>query len=203
MSSRSSASLDKTQLRQSIRHARRALSTTSRRQAAVGLLHSLRNSAHFQHSQHIGIYLTNDGEIDTSLLIKDLRQRGKTLYLPALHPLRKGHLSFTHWQAQTPMVNNRYGIAEPKFYRQRVIPARYLDLVCMPLVAFDSQGNRLGMGGGFYDRTLAFMRHSKQKPALIGLAYELQKVTDLPLEPWDVPLNGIATEKNFYTFSSC
>lgn len=193
--------LDKQQLRRHIRRVRRKLGPLQRQQAALGLLHSLRHSPHFQHSQHIAIYLTNDGEIDTSLLIKDLRRRGKTLYLPALHPLRKGYLSFTHWHSKTPMLHNRFGIAEPEFQGARVMPTRFLDLICLPLVAFDEQGNRLGMGGGFYDRSLAFMHQSTQKPALIGLAYELQKVERLALEPWDIPLDAIATEKQLYLFS--
>lgn len=190
--------IDKQQLRRQMRVQRQNLNLTTRRQAARGLLYSLRQSRHFQHSQHIGVYLTNDGEIDTSLLIKDLRQRGKTLYLPALHPIRKGHLSFTHWQTSRPLVANRFGIDEPEFHQTRVMPARFLQLICMPLVAFDEQGNRLGMGGGFYDRSLAFMREDGQKPALIGLAYELQKVAELPTEPWDMPLDSIATEQRLY-----
>lgn len=185
-------------LRQEIRRKRRALTPIQRQLAAKNLLKNLRQSRHFQHSQHVAIYLTNDGEIDTQYLIKDLCARGKTLYLPIVHPLRAGHLSFVEWQTVTPMVKNRFGISEPSFKQSMRMSTPFIQLICMPLVAFDEQGNRLGMGGGFYDRTLAFMRDSVQQPALIGLAYELQRVESLPIEPWDVPLTAIATEQGFY-----
>lgn len=190
----------KSELRRRMREQRRRLSRAQRRMAANTLLHSLRRAPHFQHSRHIAVYLTNDGEIDTGPLIRDLQRRGKTLYLPVLHPLRKGHLSFLHWHRNTPMVRNRFGIAEPQFGRARPMPARFLHLVCMPLVAFDSCGNRLGMGGGFYDRTLAFIRQGGPQPALLGCAYEWQKTDSLPSEAWDIPLTAIATDRALYRF---
>lgn len=190
----------KPELRRLMRERRRHLSRAERRQAAQQLLHQLRQSRHFQHSRHIAVYLTNDGEIDTGPLIRDLQRRGKMLYLPVLHPLRKGHLSFLLWQRNTPMLRNRFGIAEPEFGRSRVMPVRYLQLICMPLVAFDAAGNRLGMGGGFYDRTLGAVRSAGQQPALLGCAYELQKVAQLPAESWDIPLTAIATEQHYYGF---
>src|SRR5690606_20410008 len=76
----------------------------------------------------------------------------------------------------------------------------FVQLVCMPLVAFDQQGNRLGMGGGFYDRTLAFMHQPGQQPALLGCAYDWQKTTALAAEPWDIPLSAIATDQRLYRF---
>lgn len=193
--------MNKSELRRQIRIQRRSLSPQHKRQAAQQLLHSLRQSKHFQHSQHIAIYITNDGEIDTSVLIKDLRQRGKTLYLPVVHPLRKGHLAFVRWQATQPMHKNRFGILEPQLNPAQSIPTAMLQLICMPLVAFDESGNRLGMGGGFYDRSLAFMHQQGNKPALIGLAYELQKVAQLPVEAWDIPLTAIATNQQLYQFN--
>lgn len=169
--------------------------------AAQNLLKSLRRFPHFQHSQHIAIYLTNDGEIDTSILIEDLKKRGKTLYLPIMKPCTKGHLSFMRWHSYTQMTKNRFKIAEPVVVKEDVIPPALLQLICMPLVAFDEQGNRLGMGGGFYDRSLAFMASKGNKPALLGLAYELQKIDNLPTEPWDIALDAIATDKKLYLFN--
>jgi 5-formyltetrahydrofolate cyclo-ligase len=83
------------------------------------------------------------------------------------------------------------------------VHSRVLDVILMPLVAFDGQGNRLGMGAGYYDRTLAFLRHRRhwRKPRIIGLAYEFQRMPALPAEPWDVPLDGIITEAGFYKIS--
>lgn len=193
--------MNKTEIRQKVRQSRRALSASQRRLAAHNLLRNLRQFSHFQHSQHIAIYLTNDGEIDTSILIKDLKQRGKTLYLPVMQPCKKGYLNFVRWHASTRMVKNRFNIAEPVAVKEEVIPTAFLELICLPLVAFDEQGNRLGMGGGFYDRSLAFMADAGNKPALLGLAYELQKIDSLPTEPWDIPLDAIATDKKLYLFS--
>jgi 5-formyltetrahydrofolate cyclo-ligase len=192
--------MNKTELRRHMRRQRRALNRRQREQAAWHLLRSLRQSAHFQYSRHIAVYLTNDGEIDTSVFIRDLQRRGKTLYLPVLHPLRKGHLSFLPFNRQSRMVKNRFGISEPDFAGHRAMPARFIHLICMPLVAFDKDGNRLGMGGGFYDRTLAFSRSEGNKPRLIGCAYELQKVEALPAEAWDIPLTAIATNAGLHRF---
>ncbi|MCD8521703.1 MAG: 5-formyltetrahydrofolate cyclo-ligase [Saccharospirillaceae bacterium] len=183
-----------------MRRQRRALNRRQRQQSAQQLLHSLRQSTHFQHSRHIAVYLTNDGEIDTSVFIRDLQRRGKILYLPVLHPLRKGHLSFLPFNRQSRMVKNRFGISEPDFASHRPMPVRFIHLICMPLVAFDKSGNRLGMGGGFYDRTLAFSRLAGNKPRLIGCAYEWQKVGALPAEDWDIPLTAIATDAELHRF---
>ena len=196
----STTMLSKPELRRQMRNQRRRLTQPQRRQAAAQLLHSLRHNRHFQYSRHIAVYLTNDGEIDTGPLIRDLQRRGKCLYLPVLHPLRQGHLSFLRWDRHTKLVKNRFGIREPVFGHSRSMPARFVQLVCMPLVAFDQQGNRLGMGGGFYDRTLAFMHQPGQQPALLGCAYDWQKTTALAAEPWDIPLSAIATDQRLYRF---
>lgn len=95
---------------------------------------------------------------------------------------------------------NRFGIPEPA--GTTVFRARQLDLLLMPLVGFDTAGHRLGMGGGFYDATLAYMRQRRhwRKPRLIGVAFECQRVTALPHDPWDMPLDAVLTEKRLYRF---
>ena len=190
----------KVQIRRQMRSARRNLSRSFRRQASIGLLRSLDQSPQFRSVRRIAVYLTNDSEIDTSFFIRTLQKRNKTLLLPVLHPLRKGHLSFLPYHSGSPMTTNRFGIAEPDFRRLKAVPASFISVICMPLVAFDESGNRLGMGGGFYDRTLAFMHRPGQRPSLIGCAYELQKMPALPAEPWDIPLNAIATEQKLHRF---
>lgn len=78
-----------------------------------------------------------------------------------------------------------------------------LDLIILPLVAFDLSGNRLGMGGGFYDRTLSF-KHQRchwKGPKLIGIAHELQRVDLLPVNDWDIPLDAVITEQKLYQFT--
>jgi len=150
-------------------------------------------------TKHIAIYFSNDGEIDTSLLINELWKRNHTLYLPVIHPFNGATLLFQRYEKNSPMKANRYGILEPKLNCSQICPLTDLDYLLMPLVAFDNQGNRLGMGGGFYDKTLAQLHQGNwQKPQLIGLAHSCQKVDALPIESWDVPLKTIITPDKIY-----
>ena len=79
------------------------------------------------------------------------------------------------------------------------MPLKYMDIIFVPLVAFDRNGNRLGMGGGFYDRALAFTQNSTNlsRPLLLGLAHHFQEVERLTSKKWDIPLNGILTDQEF------
>ena len=193
--------MDKTRIRKQMRKMRRALTPAQRVQAGRGLKRSALTSGVLLNSQRLALYLVNDGEIDPQQLIDQLQRMGKTVYLPTLHPLRKGALAFVLYNRQTRMIKNRFGIPEPDFrYGKRIHP-RFLDTVFMPLVAFDQQGNRLGMGGGFYDRTLAFTRKPGKKPRLIGCAHEFQCLSAIPAEAWDIPLSAIATDVTLRTFN--
>lgn len=192
--------MNKSDLRKLIRNKRRRLPLAERRRAARQLLCQLHQSSRFLAAQRVALYLANDGEIDPQFVIDDLQQRGKQVLLPVLHPLKSGQLSFVRFHKNTVMRRNRYGISEPDFrHGQRVNP-RFISVICLPLVAFDEQGNRLGMGGGYYDRSLAFSHQSGQKPDLIGCAYEFQQVPQLPAETWDIPLHAIATNGRFRQF---
>lgn len=141
------------------------------------------------HAQTIALYLAFDGEISTSLLIKTLWQQGKTVCLPRLHPFAAGQLLFFCYQPNSVLQVNAFSIFEPQLDITTLVPQAELDIIFTPLVAFDRQGNRLGMGGGFYDRTL---QHWQQKNFIpIGLAHRCQQVEQLPIESWDVPLSQI------------
>lgn len=192
----------KARLRLHMRRQRRALSQRQQRHAARQLMQQLHQSARYLAAQHIALYLVNDGEIDTRYLLNDLKRRGKKVYLPCLHPFKHGHLLFVRYRQGSRMTTNRYGIAEPDIRFNRRMPARFLNVVCLPLVAFDSDGNRLGMGGGYYDRSFAFMVKGGQKPMLIGCAHECQRVEHLPTESWDIPLSAIATDHKLRFFTS-
>jgi 5-formyltetrahydrofolate cyclo-ligase len=111
-------------------------------------------------------------------------------------------LWFTPYAADSELVQNRFGIPEPRVLPRRRVPPWRLDLILVPLVGFDSAGNRLGMGGGFYDQTLAFLQRRShwRKPRLLGIAYDFQQLDQLPAEPWDIPLDGIATESRIHLF---
>lgn len=189
-------------IRQQVRKLRNALSPGQQQQAAQMLVGQMLQLPQLMDATHIALYLSNDAELDTKPLIQALWQAGKNLYLPILHPFVPGYLIFQRYQQDTPMKLNKFQIPEPVLNCADIIPVAELDVICTPLVAFDAQGNRLGMGGGFYDRTLAQLEttmcgnHSTLNPAspvLIGLAHQCQQVATVPVEAWDIPLPIIAT----------
>ncbi|WP_163557856.1 5-formyltetrahydrofolate cyclo-ligase [Halomonas sp. NO4] len=186
------------QLRQTLRRRRRALDTRQQRRAAQALCRRLRQLPEVRRARRVALYLPNDGEIDPQPLIPWLTRRGVRVYLPVLKPLTPNTLWFVHYHARTPMVRNRFGILEPETrhgaHRARRRPTWALDLILLPLVGFDGDGQRLGMGGGFYDRSLAFTRRAGPRPTLIGLAHDCQRVERLPTAPWDVPLDAIVSD---------
>lgn len=188
------------QLRQHIRSLRRSLSAAQQQQASLDLVQQLLRRPELQQALHIALYLTNDGELDTTPLIQALWQQGKTLYLPLLHPVVPGYLVFQLYSPDTVLKPNQFGIGEPELNCSLLCPVDQLDLIFTPLVAFDAQGQRLGMGGGFYDRTLSQLKSDAKKPALIGLAHDCQQVEAVPTEAWDIPLPMICTPSKFLCF---
>lgn len=186
-------------LRQQMRRQRRALTSQQQAQAAFRLCKHLQRHPHLRKAKHVAAYLPNDGELDPQPLIRWCWQQGKTVYLPVLHPLSHNRLWFVRYTPKSCLVANQYGIPEPKAPYRFLRAAQKLDAVLLPLVAFDPEGGRLGMGGGYYDRTFSFiLRSGCTRPHLIGLAHELQKVDKLPVASWDVPLAGIATDRTLY-----
>lgn len=191
---------DKNSLRKRINRQRRDLDRTDRTQAATRLCENLLQTADFRKARHVACYLAVNGEMSLSPVIELCEMLGKQVYLPVLHPFLPRRLWFAPYKTGATMINNRYGIPEPLHHPGDCIDPRTLDLVLMPLVAFDHKGHRLGMGGGYYDRSFAFMstfshwHHTR----LFGIAYELQKVSSLKRENWDVPLHSVITENKIY-----
>lgn len=177
------------QLRQQIRKTRANLTALQQQQAEDSITQQALAFIEERNAQHIALYVSFDGEISTEKLIKTLWAQDKHVYLPVLHPFNPNHLLFLRYLPDTPMLKNKFGIWEPKLNVQNVLPLDELDILFTPLVAFDKQGNRLGMGGGFYDRTLQNWRNSSFIP--VGLAHQCQQVEQLPTEAWDVPLHQI------------
>ena len=177
------------QLRQQIRKTRANLTALQQQQAEDSITQQALALIEARNAQHIALYVSFDGEISTEKLIKILWMQGKQVYLPVLHPFNPNHLLFLRYLPETPMLKNKFGIWEPKLNVKNVLPLKELDILFTPLVAFDKQGNRLGMGGGFYDRTLQNWRNSSFIP--VGLAHQCQQVEQLPTEVWDVPLHQI------------
>lgn len=182
-------------LRRQLRQRRRDLSPGQQTSAAANLCQRLSRQPLFVRSRHIALYLANDGEIDPAPLLQLALQQHKLCYLPVLSPANDNSLWFVRYDQHTPMTTNQFGIAEPVAEPDRCIDPRDLDLVLLPLVGFDAQGHRMGMGGGYYDRTFAFQQgQTGGKPWLLGLAHQCQQVAQLHTAHWDVPLHAIATD---------
>lgn len=189
-------------LRRELRRQRSSLSPSEQARAAGQLARNLAATRLFRTSRRIAVYLPNDGEIATHPVMTRLWAMGKECFLPMLSRLRHDRLWFAPYLPDTALAGNRFGIPEPVVPARAWVRAQELDLILMPLVAFDSQGNRLGMGGGYYDKSLAFLRHRQawRKPHLIGLAHDFQQVPRLEAFPWDIPLHAVVTDRGAHLF---
>lgn len=184
----STSDLSAKELRKIIRQRRKALSAEQQLEAANLLANSLIQNLP-KNVKSIAIYLTNDGEIDPIFFIEACWKRSISVCLPVLHPFNSGQLLFLNYHSKSVMQANIYGIAEPTLDVRNVVPVKNIDIIYTPLVAFDAQGNRMGMGGGYYDRTLAV----NPQVIAIGIAHDCQQVDALTPQSWDVPLSQIIT----------
>ena len=193
----------RTELRKTLRQRRRALNSQQQTQLSLSICQHLSRSQFFLRAKHLALYLPNDGEVDLSPLIEHAWATNKIVYLPVLGLRFTGRLWFVPYQTGDKLYRNRFGIAEPVHaHKDRYLPPRSLDLILLPLVGFDRTGHRLGMGGGFYDKSLV-QRHIAprwRRPKCIGVAYGLQEVPQLQEQIWDVPLDGITTEHGIQIF---
>ncbi len=188
---------ERNELRRYFRSRRRSLSAASQRNHSLNVARHLLNAGHMLRSKRIGGYWTNDGEVDLEPLLTELDYRHKQLALPVVS--RRGQMSFFSYQPGAPLVVNRYDILEPAA-GARFINGRSLNLVLVPLVAFDEFGVRLGMGAGYYDRFLGSIP-ALLRPRIVGIAHEVQRSPDpLPLGDWDVLMDGVVTEHGWQPF---
>jgi 5-formyltetrahydrofolate cyclo-ligase len=185
-------------LRRQLRARRRAIGPQERREAALRLAVFADAARLLRPNRRIALYLALPEEIDTTPLLDRARRRGCRIHLPRITDTRANRMVFV--DARSPWRRGRWGIREPVSSAR--IPTRHLQVVFMPLVGFDEQGNRLGMGKGFYDRALAFRRHHPftRRPLLVGLAFECQAVDALPARAHDVPLDLLITERGIHRF---
>ena len=145
--------MKKPALRKQMRRARRAVPRSIRKQAGVAVARRVSGFCPLLRARRVALYLPVDGELDTGPLLRLLLRRAKKCYLPVLPPHRGGKLLFAPVMTASGFRTNRFGIAEPRCPRKRMLDAARLDVLFVPLVAFDPRGNRLGMGGGYYDRS--------------------------------------------------
>lgn len=179
-------------MRQTCQQIRAQLPASFQRTAARKICSQIRALDQYRYAKRIALYQAVNGEVDLSSLWKSAPLQGKYCYFPALN--EDNSLSFLPATPATRLLNNRFGIAEPDVDRDLALSPEQLDVIFMPLVGFDEKGTRLGMGAGYYDRTLA--NHNAR--LLIGVAYEFQRQSFIEAQPWDVPLALIITERRLY-----
>lgn len=183
-------------IRQTIRQRRRSLTPAEQHTFAIQAAARLLAFEPVIRAKTVALFLSFDGELNTQPLIEALWQAGKNVYLPVLHPFSAGNLLFLRYTPQSTLVANRLNILEPQLDVRDVLPLNKLDVLVTPLVAFDETGQRLGMGGGFYDRTLQNWQQHGLYP--VGLAHDCQRVKALPIEQWDVPLPAVVTPSRLW-----
>ena len=190
---------EKARLRREIRAKRLALPPAKADAAANRAVHRLWSLPILSRARSLALYLPIGGELDCTPLAAQAWRRGRTTFLPVLSGKT---LRFAPFGADSQLQRNRFGILEPASSVRHWVSARQLDVIVAPLVAFDEHANRLGMGGGYYDRTLAFLmqRSSRRRPHFVALAFEIQKIATLPADAWDVRLDAVVTEKRTYRF---
>ena len=196
-------SLDsKQKIRKQIRVQRQSLSEFDQQSAGLAVFDQLKKFHRYQSAKRTAIYLANDGELPLSAVANNIWHRKKGCYLPVIFGYHHRKMHFAIYHRKTPFFDNRYGIPEPDIHIRNQIKPMDLDLVLMPLVAFDKTGNRIGMGGGFYDRSFAFLKRRRywKKPCLIGVAYDFQEVERLQKDDWDIPLDAIVTPSRLLIF---
>lgn len=206
------APANKTALRKQLRARRAAVTAAERHAAGLQLARLALRHRLLARRRRIGFYMPSKNEIDVLPLLRIALRMGVTCYLPvvpgrALASTGRRKLWFTRLagnekgldQPHPGWVNNRYGIPEYQPRTTRWVRSRQLDLLFMPLLGFDSQGSRIGMGGGYYDASLAHLRLRQhwRRPHLIGVAFSVQEIDKAPNDPWDVRLDGILTERGY------
>lgn len=182
-------------LRRQMRSQRRQLSVAASRLAAQQLCRQLQQQLWFQRARHIGLYLPMPGEINPLPAVSQRWTLDHQLYLPSVSTRPPIRMQMLPWVPGEQLLTNKFGVGEPMSIANGARPLWALDLLLIPLLAFDRQGNRLGMGGGYYDRLLATLAGRPRRPRLVGLAYAFQEVVTIPTASWDIPLDLVATEQ--------
>jgi 5-formyltetrahydrofolate cyclo-ligase len=182
----------RTALRIDARAARARLNVDDRARASEKIADTIVRSSWFRRSKFIACYLPMQEEVDTWPLIDRAWRMKKRIFAPIVE--KNFTMHFCEVTAKSKLVLNRYGLSEPE--DGEIIAPRALDVVITPVVAFDDDGNRLGMGGGYFDRTFSFLKHRKFlfHPKLIGLAFSCQRVDKIAANPWDIRLFCVIDE---------
>lgn len=189
---------DQNTIRKHIQAQRQSLSAAQQREYSHEICTQVLQSRLLEAAKHIAIYLPVKGEADPTLLLKISKLTNKQFYLPVLSSTKQNHLAFAKYDETTVMKLNRFKIPEPDVQQNELLEdLTTLDCVITPLVGVDNAGNRIGMGGGFYDRTFAFKKTIKTKPLLIGFCYDLQLIAPQTPQNWDVSVDAIISQSSY------
>jgi 5-formyltetrahydrofolate cyclo-ligase len=188
-------------LRKSLRGARRAMSAAEHRRRSSLAAGAVTRLPMFAAGKKIALYLPFDAETDTSKLLIAARRRHIQVFVPVVVDRRRGLIRF--YPLAGKLRRGAYGLAVPQRTRHPLAP-RCLNLIVVPLVGVDAVGRRLGLGGGFYDRALAFRRLMRHRwgPHLVGLAFDVQRTCEPFAEPWDIRLDSVATESGLHRLTT-
>lgn len=209
----------KNYIRTRIKSERQTLTSPFMQRSAIALLGHISQSQLIENHDNIAFYLPTGGEISCLPIIEYALSLGKKCYVPKIRTSRKRSMWFLPYTGRDSVEKGKYGIFEPTASTSQAIATSELQLVFMPLVAFDSAGNRLGMGGGYYDTVFGNsnpgskqsdskgsslkgtgLQKNSQRPQLIGLAYNLQKVPHVPTEKWDLKMDAVITPNHYHRF---
>lgn len=179
-------------LRQSCQHIRKSLPPVYQHNASAKICAHIYKTTHYRKAKRIALYQAIQGEISLSSLWQTAASQGKYCYFPVLNEDKT--LFFLPATPATTFKENRYGINEPVVDKKEAILPEEIDIIFLPVVAFDGSGTRLGMGAGYYDRTLA----NNSSSILIGVAYDFQHFSYLQPHSWDIPLTAIVTPETIY-----
>ncbi len=183
--------------RREILSQRRKLSLQETKDAGLKILSILREHEFFRQKRVVASYIAVRGEVDTGSINSWLLKNGHTLALPVVDPVQDGEMSFYKTEPETVFTKGRYGISEPEAKPESLVPERDINAVLLPLVGFDLSGNRLGMGGGYYDRLL---KKLKDDTLLIGIAYDFQRLECIETREWDMRVDEVITPSGLLRF---
>lgn len=187
--------MDSIAFRKTLRKQRRNLTPRQRQHSAtLASLHLIKLAKLLPKHAKIGVYLDDFGELPTGAIIKFCQKHDFTPYLPITHPNKPLMFAPIFYQiGKTPLKNHSLGMKEP--FPKNTVHAHRLDCIICPLVAVDKSGNRLGMGGGFYDRTFAKFHGLK-----VGWCYDFQVVESLAVNDWDQGVDLVITDQRVMRF---
>jgi 5-formyltetrahydrofolate cyclo-ligase len=208
MSTELSIKKEKNAIRQRIRKIRQQIQEDEVQQAEENIARNLASQISYTTANKIASFVSFDGEISTRMINDMLVKEKSVCFLPKVRPLTPSGLWFMPYTGQEVFKNNHFGIPEVDDLRIReCVPLSTLNIILVPLVAFDNQGNRLGMGKGYYDASLSYLYDSDEiedkhytKPLFVGLAYEQQKVDEIPTAEHDIKLDMVLTQTRSYEF---